>query len=101
MPPPGVPPAGSGVSPKSRFFQYFSMGIAAQCAALYGADAYLPFTWDKAWRALAQIAFALTLAAGIILNRMPGRTTAKYYLSALGLIAGLIGVLLVAGFLAP
>ncbi len=77
------------------------LGLPALILSLYGADAYLPFTWDKAWRALAPIAFALTLAAGIILNRMPGRTTAKYYLSALGLIAGLIGVLLAAGFLAP
>ena len=41
------------------------------------------------------------LAAGIILTRIPGRTTARQYLMALGLIAGLIGVLLVAGFLAP
>lgn len=62
----------------------------------------LPFTRDTAWRALAPIADALTLAAGIILHRMPGRTTAKHYLAALGrLIASLIGVLLVAGFLAP
>ncbi|HEX8868393.1 MAG TPA: hypothetical protein VF821_22230, partial [Lentzea sp.] len=60
-----------------------------------------PFTWDKAWRALAPIAGVLVLAAVIILNRMPGRTTVKHYLMALGLIAGLVGVLLVAGLLAP
>jgi hypothetical protein len=41
------------------------------------------------------------VAAGVILWRMPGRTTAKHHLAALGLIAGLIGVLLIAGFLAP
>jgi hypothetical protein len=77
------------------------LGLPALILSLYGADAYLPFTWDKAWRALAPIAGALTLAAGIILYRMPGRTTAKQYLAALGLIAGLMGVLLVAGLLAP
>lgn len=77
------------------------LGLPALILSLYGADDYLPFTWDKAWRALAPIAGALTLAAGIILHRMPGRSTAKHYLVALGLIAGLIGVLLVAGFLAP
>lgn len=77
------------------------LGLPALILSLYGADAYLPFTWDKAGRALGPIAGALALAAGIILNRMPGRTTAKHYLTALGLIAGLMGVLLVAGFLAP
>jgi hypothetical protein len=77
------------------------LGLPALILSLYGADDYLPFTWDKAWRALAPIAGALTLAAGIILHRMPGRTSAKQYLVALGLIAGLIGVLLIAGFLAP
>jgi len=44
---------------------------------------------------------ALSLAAGVILHRMPGRTTAKQYLAALGLITGLIVMLLVAGLLAP
>jgi hypothetical protein len=77
------------------------LGLPALILSLYGADDYLPFTWDRAWRALAPIAFALTLAAGVILHRMPGRTTAKHYLAALGLIAGLMGVLLIAGFLAP
>lgn len=77
------------------------LGLPALILSLYGADDYLPFTWDKAWRALAPIAFALTLAAGVILQRMPGRTTAKQYLVALGLITGLIGMLLIAGFLAP
>ncbi|MFC3896660.1 hypothetical protein ACFOWZ_34725 [Lentzea rhizosphaerae] len=77
------------------------LGLPALILSLYGADDYLPFTWDKAWRALVPIAGALTVAAGIILHRIPGRTTAKQYLAALGLIAGLIGVLLIAGFLAP
>ncbi len=77
------------------------LGLPALILSLYGADIYLPFTWDKAWRALAPIAGVLTLAAGIILHRMPGRTTAKHYLAALGLITGLISVLLIAGFLAP
>ena len=77
------------------------LGLPALILSLYGADVYLPFTWDKAWRALAPIAGVLMLAAGIILTRIPGRTTARQYLMALGLIAGLIGVLLVAGFLAP
>lgn len=77
------------------------LGLPALILSLYGADDYLPFTWDTAWRALAPIAGALTLAAGIILHRMPGRSTAKHHLVALGLIAGLIGVLLIAGFLAP
>jgi hypothetical protein len=77
------------------------LGLPALILSLYGADDYLPFTWDKAWRALAPIAGALTLAAGIILWRMPGRSTAKHYLIASGLIAGLIGVLLIAGFVAP
>ncbi|WP_082114686.1 hypothetical protein [Lentzea aerocolonigenes] len=77
------------------------LGLPALILSLYGADAYLPFTWDKAWRALGPIAGALVLAAGIILRRMPGRTTAKHCLTALGLIAGLMGVLLIAGFLAP
>ncbi|MEU0885961.1 hypothetical protein ABZ345_45920 [Lentzea sp. NPDC005914] len=77
------------------------LGLPALILSLYGADKYLPFAGDTAWRALAPIAGALTLAAGIILWRMPGRTTVKHYLAALGLIAGLIGVLLVAGLLAP
>jgi len=77
------------------------LGLPALILSLYGADAYLPFTWDKAWRALAPIAGALALAAVIILRRMPGSTTVKHYLAALGLITGLVGVLLVAGFLAP
>jgi hypothetical protein len=77
------------------------LGLPALILSLYGADAYLPFTWDKAWRALAPIAGALTLAAVIILRRMPGPTTVRHHLAALGLIAGLVGVLLVAGFLAP
>lgn len=77
------------------------LGLPALILSLYGADDYLPFTWDKAWRALLPIAVALSVAAGIILHRMPGRTTAKQFLMALGLIAGLISMLLVAGFLAP
>ncbi|MFD4638608.1 hypothetical protein ACFWN2_14925 [Lentzea sp. NPDC058436] len=77
------------------------LGLPALLLSLYGADDYLPFTWDKAWRALVPIAGALTVAAGIILHRMPGRTTVKRCLTALGLIAGLVGVLLVAGLLAP
>ncbi|HUQ56135.1 hypothetical protein [Lentzea sp.] len=77
------------------------LGLPALILSLYGADDYLPFTWDRAWRALAPIAGTVALAAVIILHRMPGRTTAKHYLAALGLIAGLTGVLLVAGFLAP
>ncbi|MGW6931738.1 hypothetical protein ACWGE0_16925 [Lentzea sp. NPDC054927] len=77
------------------------LGLPALILSLYGADDYLPFTWDTAWRALTPIAGVLTLAAGIILQRMPGRTTAKHYLMALGLIVGLIGVLGVAGLLAP
>lgn len=77
------------------------LGLPALILSLYGADDYLPFTWDKAWRAMTPIAFALTVAAGVILHRMPGRTTVKQWLAALGLIAGLISVLLVAGFLAP
>ncbi|GAA3627742.1 hypothetical protein GCM10022267_12600 [Lentzea roselyniae] len=77
------------------------LGLPALILSLYGADDYLPFTWDKAWRALVPIAIALSVAGGVILHRMPGRTTAKQYLAALGLIAGLISMLLVAGFLAP
>lgn len=77
------------------------LGLPALILSLYGADDYLPFTWDKAWRALLPIAAALSLAAGVILHRMPGRTTAKQYLAALGLITGLIVMLLVAGLLAP
>lgn len=77
------------------------LGLPALILSLYGADDYLPFTWDKAWRALAPIAGAVALAAGVILHRMPGRTSAKQYLAALGLLAGLIAMLLVAGFLAP
>lgn len=77
------------------------LGLPALILSLYGADDYLPFTWDKAWRALAPIAVALSLAGAVILHRMPGRTTAKHYLTALGLIAGLLGMLLVAGLLAP
>ena len=77
------------------------LGLPALILSLYGADDYLPFTWDKAWRALTPIAGVLTVAAGIILHRVPGRTTAKQYLVALGLISGLVSVLLIAGFLAP
>ncbi|SEQ35600.1 hypothetical protein [Lentzea albida] len=77
------------------------LGLPALILSLYGADDYLPFTWDKAWRALTPIAGVLTVAAGIILLRMPGRTTARRYLVAFGLIAGLVSVLLIAGFLAP
>ncbi|GLY51685.1 hypothetical protein Lesp01_53410 [Lentzea sp. NBRC 102530] len=77
------------------------LGLPALILSLYGADDHLPFTADKAWRALTPIAGALTIAAAIILTRMPGRTTAKHVLAALGLITGLVGVLLVAGFLAP
>jgi hypothetical protein len=77
------------------------LGLPALILSLYGAEDYLPFTWDRAWRALTPIAGVLTVAAGIILSRVPGRTTAKHYLVALGLIAGLVSVLLIAGFLAP
>ncbi|MFS8098731.1 hypothetical protein LFM09_16490 [Lentzea alba] len=77
------------------------LGLPALILSLYGADDYLPFTWDKAWRALVPIAVTLSLAAGIILHRMPGRTTAKQHVMAFGLVAGLIGMLLVAGLLAP
>ncbi|MFJ8959516.1 hypothetical protein ACIRG5_08990 [Lentzea sp. NPDC102401] len=77
------------------------LGLPALILSLYGADEYLPFTWDKAWRALTPIAGVLTVAAGIILSRMPGRTTGKHHLVAAGLITGLIAVLLIAGFLAP
>ncbi|SFQ97396.1 hypothetical protein SAMN04488564_101441 [Lentzea waywayandensis] len=77
------------------------LGLPAVILSLYGADDYLPFTWESAWRALVPIIAAVTVAAGVILNRMPGRTGAKHYLTALGLITGLIGVLLLAGFLAP
>ena len=77
------------------------LGLPALILSLYGADDYLPFTWDTAWRALTPIAGVLVLAAGIILPRLPGRGTAKNFLKALGLIAGLICVLLIAGLLAP
>ncbi len=77
------------------------LGLPALILSLYGADDYLPFTWDRAWRALTPIAVVLSLAGLMITHRMPGRTTAKQYLAALGLIAGLLGMLLVAGLLAP
>ncbi|MEV6239473.1 hypothetical protein [Lentzea sp. NPDC051838] len=77
------------------------LGLPALILSLYGADDYLPFTWDTAWRALAPIAGVLVLAAGVILPRLPGRATAMNFLKAFGLIAGLIGVLLIAGLLAP
>lgn len=77
------------------------LGLPALILSLHGADDYLPFDWDKAWRALAPIGVALSLAGFVILWRMPGRTTVKHYLTALGLIAGLVGMLLVAGLLAP
>ncbi|WP_197288267.1 hypothetical protein [Nocardia sp. NRRL S-836] len=77
------------------------LGLPALVLSLYGADDYLPFTWDRAWRALAPIAVALALAGVVIVRRMPGRATAGQYLAAFGLIAGLLAMLLVAGLLAP
>ncbi|MCX2947724.1 hypothetical protein [Lentzea sp. NEAU-D7] len=77
------------------------LGLPALILSLYGADDYLPFTWDTAWRGLVPIAIALSVAAAVILRRMPVQATAKHYKAAFGLIAGLIGILLLAGLVAP
>lgn len=77
------------------------LGLPALILSLYGADTYLPFTWDTAWRALVPIAVTVSTAAAVILRRMPGGATAKHYRTAAGLVAGLIGMLLLAGLVAP
>lgn len=76
------------------------LGLPALILSLYGADDYLPFTWDKAWRALLPIAVALSVAAGVILHRMPG-SRVRHYLMAAALVMSLLVMLGFAGFLAP
>jgi hypothetical protein len=77
------------------------LGLPALILSLYGADSFLPFSFDRAWRALLPIAVTALVAAAVVLRRMPGRPSARHYLVAVGLVAGLVCVLLVAGLLAP
>ncbi|MEU4743663.1 hypothetical protein AB0G02_24800 [Actinosynnema sp. NPDC023658] len=77
------------------------LGLPALILSLYGADAFLPFSFDHAWRALLPIALTALVAVGVVLRRMPGRATWRHYAAAVGLVALLVCVLLVAGLLAP
>lgn len=77
------------------------LGLPALILSLYGADSFLPFSFDRAWRALLPIALTALLAVGVVLRRMPGRATWRHYVIAVGLVALLVCVLLVAGLLAP
>lgn len=77
------------------------LGVPALILALYGADDFLPFTADRAWRALAPIAVTALAAVTVALWRMPGRVSVRQYLAAVGLVVALVAILLVAGFLAP
>jgi hypothetical protein len=77
------------------------LALPALILSLYGADSFLPFSFDRAWRALLPIAVTALVAVAVALRRMPGRATARHYLVAVGLVAALVCVLLVAGLLAP
>ncbi|RKT53895.1 hypothetical protein [Saccharothrix australiensis] len=78
------------------------LGLPALILSFYGADSFLPLdSFDRAWRALAPIAVTALVAVTLALRRMPGRATARHYVFAVGLVVTLIGVLFVAGALAP
>ncbi|WP_414636143.1 hypothetical protein [Amycolatopsis sp.] len=77
------------------------LGVPALILSLYGADTFLPFSFDHAWRALLPIAATSLIAVTVTLRRMPGKTSARHFLTAIGLVAALVSVLLVAGLLAP
>lgn len=77
------------------------LGLPALILSLYGADAFLPFSFDRAWRALLPITLTALVAVVLVVRRMPGRRSARHYVVAVGLVAALVCVLLVAGLLAP
>ncbi|MFI9818730.1 hypothetical protein [Saccharothrix variisporea] len=78
------------------------LGVPALILSLYGADTFLPLTsFDHAWRALVPIAVTALVAVGVVLRRIPGRTTVRQYAFGLGLVVTLVGVLFAAGALAP
>jgi hypothetical protein len=77
------------------------LGLPALILSLYGADTFLPFSFDRAWRALLPITLTALVAVALVLRRMPGRTSVRHYVVAVGLVAALVCVLLVAGLLAP
>ncbi|MEO6083445.1 MAG: hypothetical protein ABIQ18_10100 [Umezawaea sp.] len=77
------------------------LGLPALILSLYGADTFLPFSFDTAWRALTPIAVIALVAVTITLRRMPGKASPRHFLGAIGLVVALVLVLLVAGLLAP
>lgn len=77
------------------------LGLPALILSLYGADSFLPFTFDRSWRALLPIASTSLVAAAIVMRFVPGVGARRAYIWAIGIVAALVVVLLFAGVLAP
>lgn len=78
------------------------LGIPALVLALYGADRLLPLNTQPRQLAFIPVAIGLLLAAVIAIWRAPkGRSGWLWVVAAIGIIALLLSLLVVAGLLAP
>ena len=78
------------------------LGIPALVLALYGADRLLPLNTQPRQLAFIPVAIGLLLAAVIAIWRAPkGKTGWIWVVAAIGIIALLLSLLVVAGLLAP
>jgi hypothetical protein len=78
------------------------LGLPALILSLYGAQTFLPFSsFDRAVRALLPVGLTTLVAVMIVLYRMPWRARFRHYLGGFVLVVSLLGVLWVAGALAP
>lgn len=78
------------------------LGIPALVLALYGADRLLPLNTQPRQLAFIPVAIGLLLAAVIAIWRAPkGRSGWIWVVAAIGIIALLLSLLVVAGLLAP
>ncbi|TDC92638.1 hypothetical protein E1161_13070 [Saccharopolyspora aridisoli] len=78
------------------------LGLPALILSFYGAQSFLPLnTVDRAWRALIPIGVTTLVAVVIALYRMPRRARPTHYVVGALFVVALVGVLGVAGALAP
>lgn len=78
------------------------LGFPALILSLYGAQDFLPLSSvDHALRALAPVGVTALVAVIVVLYRMPRRARPRHYVFGVAVVFGLLGVLWVAGALAP
>ncbi|MEV6229516.1 hypothetical protein AB0L88_16780 [Saccharopolyspora shandongensis] len=78
------------------------LGLPALILSFYGAQTYLPLTsFDRAARALLPVGLTALVAVMIVLRQMPWRARFRHYAGGFTLVVCVLGVLWVAGALAP